>query len=194
MEPNMPHEAELLAEMGYRVFPCRDPRNDRADPGKKGKAPLNKNGVSGATLDLGQIAEWWEEWPSANIGLACGNCLVIDLDNKDGKNGSEDFERIAESLGPIDSVTVAATGSGGFHYFFARPEIDIVGQTGVEWNGEKTGIDIRVGNQYVIAPPSLHELGKRYSWDKPLVPPEQLPPVVCCLDRGRLGAADTSRC
>lgn len=174
---NPPQEAERIAQMGYPVFPCRNPGNDPSATGKKGKIPLISGGVSNASTDPVQVAEWWTRWPSANIGLACRNCLVIDLDNKDGKNGSEDFAKIAESLGPVDAVSVAATGSGGFHYFFARPEIDIVGQTGVEWNGRKTGIDIRVGNQYVIAPPSLHESGVRYAWQKPLVPPEQLRPI-----------------
>ena len=163
MMNNLPLEAERIAEMGYPVFPCRDPRDDPADPGKKGKIPLVKGGVSSATTDIVQIGKWWSDWPTANIGLACRHCLVIDLDNKDGKNGSEDFDRISEKLGMPQPVVVAATGSGGWHYFFARPKEDIVGRTCVEWQGNATGIDIRVGNQYVIAPPSLHESGLYYA-------------------------------
>lgn len=69
--------------------------------------PLTPKGVKDATIDLNQIDRWWTQWPTANIGLSCKNCLVIDIDKKDGKSGSDDFEHIAESLGPIDSVTVA---------------------------------------------------------------------------------------
>ena len=174
---NLPLEAERTAEMGYPVFPCRDPRDDPSPVGKKGKIPLISNGVSGATIDIDQVHQWWSKWPTANIGLACKYCLVIDLDNKDGKNGSADCAAISEKLGPLQPVTLAASGSGGWHLFFAKPDLEIIGRTNVEWNGSKTGIDIRVGNQYIIAPPSLHELGKRYAWHTPLVPPENLTPV-----------------
>ncbi|MCL2625113.1 MAG: bifunctional DNA primase/polymerase, partial [Planctomycetaceae bacterium] len=177
MTNSLPLEAQRIAELGYPVFPCRDPRDDPSEVGKKGKIPLISNGVSGATINLDKIDEWWAKWPTANIGLRCKHCLVIDLDNKDGKNGSADLARIAEQLGQLHPVTMAASGSGGWHLFFAKPDVDIIGRTNVEWNGNKTGIDIRVGNQYVIAPPSLHESGKFYTWHTPLVPLDQLTPV-----------------
>jgi hypothetical protein len=173
----LPIEAERIAEMGYPVFPCRDPRDDPSPVGKKGKIPLTSNGVSGATINLEQVNHWWTKWPTANIGLACKYCLVIDLDNKDGKNGSADCAAISEKLGPLQPVVLAATGSGGWHLFFAQPDIEIVGRTNVEWQGRKTGIDIRVGNQYIIAPPSLHESGEHYAWHTPLVPSDKLTPV-----------------
>ncbi len=174
---NLGDEATHLAGLGYAVFPCFDPRNDDSPVGKKGKKPLTNKGVSDATTDLDQIAEWWKKWPTANIGLACKNCLVLDLDDKDAKRGSDDIETIIRSLGQIGPASVAETGSGGRHLFFARPDVEISGRTTVKWKNEPTGIDIRVGNQYVIAPPSLHESGKRYSWEKPLVAPEQLAPL-----------------
>ncbi len=176
-EINLGEEAARLAGLGYAVFPCCDPRNDDSHAGKKGKKPLTNKGVSDATTDPEQIAEWWKKWPTANIGLACKNCLVLDLDDKDGKRGSDDIETISEKLGQIDPTSVAETGSGGRHLFFVRPDAEISGRTTVKWKDEPTGIDIRVGNQYIIAPPSLHESGKRYSWEKPLVTPEQLAPL-----------------
>lgn len=176
-EINLGEEAARLAELGYAVFPCRDPRNDDSPDGKKGKKPLTSRGVTDATTDLDKIAKWWEKWPTANIGLACKNCLVLDLDDKDGKHGSDDIETISRSLGQIAPTSTTETGSGGRHLFFARPDLEISGRAMVQWQGEPTGIDIRVGNQYVIAPPSLHESGKRYSWIQPLVAPEQLAPL-----------------
>jgi hypothetical protein len=173
----LPLEAERIAELGYPVFPCRDPRDDPSEVGKRGKIPLVKGGVTSATVNIDQIGKWWEQWPTANIGLACKHCLVIDLDNKDGKNGSADLAKIAEKLGPLQPVVMTATGSGGWHLFFAKPNVEIVGRTNVAWNGNPTGIDIRVGNQYVIAPPSLHESGQLYAWHTPLVPSDQLTPV-----------------
>ena len=171
MPNNLPQEAERLAELGYPVFPCFDPRTDPSTPGKRGKIPLVQGGVSSATTDLGQVAEWWSRWPTANIGLACQNCLVFDLDTNGDKDGSSDLTRIADSLGPLESNMLTSTGSGGFHLYFKRPNDDIIGRAKVVWQGEQTGIDIRVGKQYAIAPPSLHELGKHYEWIKPPVPP-----------------------
>lgn len=167
-------EAARLAKLGYAVFPCRDPRDDDSPEGKKGKKPLTPHGVTDATTDLDKIAKWWKKWPTANIGLACKNCLVLDLDDKDGKHGSDDFEAIETELGSLAPIAVAETGSGGKHLFFTRPDVEISGQTTVKWQGEPTGIDIRVGNQYIIVAPSLHESGKRYSWEKPLVSPKEL--------------------
>ena len=174
---NLPQEAERIAELGYPVFPCRDPRDDPSPLSKRGKIPLVAGGVSSATIDLDQVAKWWQQWPTANIGLACQKCLILDLDVKDGKQGSDDISMIAEELGPLDPTVVAATGSGGWHLFFSRPAEDIVGKTSVPWRGQPTGIDIRVGNQYVIAPPSLHESGKQYEWLRPLVPVDSLAPI-----------------
>ena len=174
---NLPQEAERIAELGYPVFPCRDPRDDPSPVGKRGKIPLVSGGVSSTTIDLDQVAKWWQQWPTANIGLACQKCLILDLDVKDGKQGSDDISMIAEELGPLDPTVVAATGSGGWHLFFSRPSEEIVGKTNVPWHGQPTGIDIRVGNQYVIAPPSLHESGKRYEWLRPLVPVDSLAPI-----------------
>ncbi|MCL2624473.1 MAG: bifunctional DNA primase/polymerase, partial [Planctomycetaceae bacterium] len=33
------------------------------------------------------------------------------------------------------------------------------------WDGQKTGIDIQVGNQYIVVPPSIHpDTGQAYQW------------------------------
>jgi hypothetical protein len=70
--------------------------------------------------------------------------------------------------------------------FFAKPETDIIGKTGIIWNGHTTGIDIRIGNQYVVVPPSFRDdvpvpnktnefTPGVYSWKRPLVTVAELP-------------------
>ena len=114
---------------------------------------------------------------SANIGIKAGtDALHLDIDNKDGKNGSGDLLEIEVRLGDLPVCPKAITPTGGEHLYFKHPGIDVIGQAGVKWKGRKTGIDIRIGNQYVVAPPSiLSNTDTGYQWETPLVPINDLP-------------------
>ncbi len=160
-------EALRLAKLGYPVFPCFP----------KTKKPANENGVSGASRDSDVITAWWRQNPRANIGLACHHCLIIDVDIKpeEGKRGDLDMPILVDALGKLPPSPMAKSGGGGWHLFFQRPKEEIVGRKAVEWQGRKTGIDIQVGNQYVVAPPSVHESEKLYEWITALVPVAELP-------------------
>ncbi|GHT30110.1 hypothetical protein FACS18942_11060 [Planctomycetales bacterium] len=145
-------EAKHLAELGYAVFQCIP----------KTKIPFAEtapHGCKSAITDLDKIREWWTKYPHCNIGIKCGNILVIDPDCKDGYDGTTDLANIVNTVGALPDSPLVRTGSGGWHLFFARPKIDIVGKNKIEWQGVKTGIDIQVGNQYVVAPPSVHPNG-----------------------------------
>jgi hypothetical protein len=170
-------EARRLALLGYAVFPCIPKR-------KLPFALKAPNGCNSATTNDATIAEWWSEFPNSNIGLKCKNVLVIDVDKKGGKDGTKDIANIIGQLGPLPPCPISVTPTGGFHLFFAKPETEIVGKTGVIWNGVSTGIDIRVGNQYVVVPPSFRDdvpisdgqfTTGSYSWKSPLVSVSELP-------------------
>ena len=64
------------AALGVPVFPCLSaPGHDNHH------SPLCKHGVKDATVDVEQITAWWNEFPDAVAGLACGEAFdVIDLD------------------------------------------------------------------------------------------------------------------
>src|ERR1700741_3809449 len=68
---------------GWKIFPIRAGTKDH---------PRVRWGDE-ATSDAQTIQSWWERWPDDNIGFACGlsNVTVIDLDNKKGKAGSQDW-------------------------------------------------------------------------------------------------------
>jgi hypothetical protein len=150
------------AEQGYDVFPLI--------PGDK--KPLIKNGCTDASTDTELIGRWIEMHPNANIGIKAGtDVLILDIDNKDGKSGSDDIAEVETDLGNLPDCPRVATPTGGQHLYFKHPGVDVIGQAGVEWKGHKTGIDIRIGNQYVVAPPSIHPVtGTSYLWEIPLVP------------------------
>ena len=71
----------LLAAAEYAlrdisVFPCEK------------KIPLTPEGFKNATLDAKQIADWWTEHQSAQIGVPTGalnNLFVVDIDGPDGE-------------------------------------------------------------------------------------------------------------
>ena len=98
------------------------------------------------------------------------------LDNKDDKSGSDDLAEIEKELGNLPDCPTVRTPTGGFHLYFKHPGVEVIGQVGVKWKGRKTGIDIRVGDQYVVAPPSvLSNTDVDYQWESPLVHIDDLP-------------------
>ena len=100
--------------------------------------------------------------------------LVIDVDVKNG-NGCDDMKMLIERLGELPSSPFAITGSGGYHLFFKRPNAPLLGSKKITVFGRKTEIDIQVGNQYIVAPPSINGSGIAYRFGLPLGSVETLP-------------------
>lgn len=144
--------AIAYAAMGWHIFPCK--------PGQK--VPATLHGVKDATTDPDKIRAWWNRWPKANIGLACGEAsgvYVVDVDVDEAKelNG---FASMAD-LGPTPKTVKQTTPRGGAHYFFkaAVPPRNK--------NSFRPGIDIRGEGYYVVLAPSINGGGKRYIWENP---------------------------
>lgn len=81
------------------------------------------------------------------------------------RNGGQDsLKRLIGLYGSLPETSRCRTGSGGLHVYFAYPP---------EWfvpsrNSLRPGIDLRGEGGYVVAPPSLHKSGQRYTWIVPL--------------------------
>lgn len=142
------------AGMGWAVFPLI-PRD---------KKPATQDGFKSATTDKQQIDKWWNENPNYNIGIATGErskgLIVIDLDEdtEKGKHGIAEFDKWQQEHGRIPDTAIVKTGRGGRHYYFynhdgLKNKADIL-----------NGIDVRANGGYIIAPPSGHPNGNRYSW------------------------------
>lgn len=160
-------EAALsYAAKGWAVIPVHaaaaDPVTGRvvctcgkADCPSPGKHPVPKNGVHGCSTSFTAIRQWWSSYPLSNVGIVCGKVsgiAVLDIDPRNG--GFESLKKLKS--GPSSLYT--RTGGGGMHVFFAY-------ENGIEYPktiGE--GLDIRADGAYIVAPPSLHVSGKRYSW------------------------------
>lgn len=142
------------ASFGWPVLPLEP----------KGKAPLAKlvrHGVAHATTDARVITEWWQREPRANVGIACHELLVVDVDPRNG--GHAEMVRLVAAHGPLpDETPTAHTGSGGTHVLFHRPACKLAGKLG-------PGVDLVHGaRRYIVAAPSIHPSGGRYRW---IVPP-----------------------
>jgi hypothetical protein len=148
------HALELAIEyasVGWYVFPC-----------KPDKRPHTRHGMKDASLNQEEIRNWWNQWPSALIGIACERsglfALDIDVDPTKGINGFDSLAELIETAGngqPLFPMVgpVQSTPRGGQHYLFELPsDIQIpnnVGKLGL-------GLDLR-SNGYICT-------GAGYKW------------------------------
>jgi hypothetical protein len=177
--PGLDASACWYARQGLRVFPVQT----------GGKIPYSgSRGCKDATTDEQQIRVWWDAYPDANIGIATGH--LVDVIDVDGPQGVKSWATIVEDLPPILGQ-VSTPRPGGNHLY--------VTCTG-ERNGAAIlpGIDYRGAGGYVVAPPSVNQLG-RYVWYKPLLVPvgthypqaaRWMPPAVCEVCGNELNGTD----
>jgi hypothetical protein len=171
--------AVVYATLGYPVVPmhgvlrpggaCTCPDVACPDPGKH---PRLRGWQRLASADPAEVGEWCRRWPDANLALATGRRFdVLDLD---GEQGVEAL-RAALSIDPTEHPgPVARTGGGGWHLLYAPTGLgNRVGLLpGVDWRG-RGGL--------IVAPPSRHAAGTRYTWVRPLT--ATLPTVSATLRR-----------
>jgi hypothetical protein len=140
---------------GCGRYPCKD-------AGKHPMARLAPHGFKDATTDVDLIKHWWTSAPNANIGLATGgrSCIVLDVDPR--HDGDRTLVKLEQQHGLLPNTWRALTGGGGTHvYFMADAEVrNSAGKIG-------PGLDVRGDGGYVVAPPSLHISGNRYTWQSP---------------------------
>jgi len=105
-----------------------------------------------------EVETWFseEKRPPSGLGIVTGKLsglVVVDCDSmEDAAFWQEHFP---------SSPLVVATGGGGVHFYYARPEGEEVrNRAGVL--GRR--IDVRGEGGYATAPPSLHPSGKQYVW------------------------------
>ena len=142
--------ALAYAARGWHVFPV-EPQGKRPMQGIRWR--------EASTTDPETIRAWWKRWPKANIGLDCGKSGLVVLDFDAGK---PEFagDDLLEAVFRIPTAH-AATGGGGYHFFFRQPEGEPLGNR----RGDlPAGVDVRGVGGYVVLPPSVHPSGGRYTW------------------------------
>jgi hypothetical protein len=161
-----------MAEQGIAVFPvygctdgiCHCPVGSECRSAGKHPIPtLTPRGVKNATTDTAQIRRWFAKEPHANLAWAMGGPLrLIGVDVDPRAGGDASLCDLVEAHGDewLDTFTVR-TGSLGNHFVYRLPE-------GVEPHRGKLapGIDLKSEGGYLVAPPSVHAMGRRYEVEK----------------------------
>src|SRR5436190_2211751 len=104
--------AVSYAREGWPIFPLQ------------GKSPFKESrGHKDATRDLEKIQLWWQEYPTANIGLATGSVsglIVLDVDPQHGGHAS--FKELEKRYGQLPQTRMSRTAHGGLHRFYQHPQ------------------------------------------------------------------------
>lgn len=156
--------AHDYARRGWRVIPLHrlGPDNFTCSCSKggncssKGKHPIDNGWQANPRLSPADIQATWDVERQPNIGIATGadsGFWILDLDPKD--NGVENFGALVAEHGPVPQTTVAQTGSGGYHYFFALPDFEVRNSAGKI----AKGVDVRGQGGQIVAAPSRTDKG-----------------------------------
>lgn len=131
----------LQLHPSLKVFPV--------SPGSK--IPAIKRFAVEATRDPKKISDWARHFPNANVGIPTDGLLTVDIDNKNGKKGSEALLRLEMELGGelFPPTLEVETPTGGGHLFYQVTEpvkcgVDVLGDA----------LDIRGAGGYVVGPGS----------------------------------------
>lgn len=153
-------EAKQYLDLGYNLLPL----NPEA---KTPLIPWKERQTRQATL--GECAVWFGHRSRNNIGLICGNVVIVDFDTGKAK-AREWYSRHREI---VKTMTITRR---GIHVWFSP--------SGEEWSGKHADGELRaLGMGYVVVPDSLvkdEETGERWQYcfaeGHGVVAPEELPP------------------
>lgn len=164
------------ARNGYRVIPI----------GRGQKSPPIPKWQEVATTDPDTITAWWSgPYRGCGIGIATGTwngrtLFVLDIDDRDGKSGSDTLHDLEQRHGQLPETLSVQTGSGGRHLYYVtdQPIPNSASLLG-------PGIDIRGHGGQVLAPPTIHPNGKPYAWmiDSPKHPADAPQWLITLLQR-----------
>jgi len=163
-------EALLYMEKGYSVIPLNPSEND--DIGKKPFVEWAEFQKRKPTKN--EITSWWSKWPSAMIGLICGQIsgfMVMDTDTQE-----QDKELRSYFLDSL-VTPIAMTPRGGKHYYFKYAD-------GVRNSNGTSGYTFHVRGEggYIAAPPSERTRKGKYQWvgalDLKHIPLSNAPPAL----------------
>jgi hypothetical protein len=157
-------QVELLAERGWKLFPCA-PRS---------KKPIFSDFFAKASSDPLTISGWAAKYPDCNWAVVTGPRSRVFVLDVDGEKGRASLATLEGKHGPLPDTLTSRTGradSGEHRWFNWPPDRNIRSRT--SHPAEK--LDVRGAGGYVIVPPSIHETGRIYQWENSSRPPADAP-------------------
>lgn len=155
--------AEVLWEQGFQVFPARYKH--------KIKAPIVKwRPFQNARVPKRNISRWFSNG-KLNVWVLCGrlsNIVVLDTDSEAGETWWRE-----RGFGEYMDRTAAVKTFKGRHYWFRIPDgwEPVIQSWAIHpetHDTEDVSFDFRAEGGGVLAPPSVHETGHVYRWERPL--------------------------
>jgi hypothetical protein len=161
-------QAGALGKRGWRVFPVYGMLNGTcacgaANCSSPAKHPKIFNWQKRAASETGDLAMLSPHWQNANVGLVTGassGIVVLDIDQHDPtSDGEESLRQLQIEYGELPTTVQVLTGRGR-QLYFRHPGGEVKGAVGI-----RPGLDLRADGNYVVAPGSTHQNGKRYEFE-----------------------------
>jgi len=146
------------AKRGWFVIPlnginedgtCTCARGEECD--SAGKHPFWMGWQDRASNDPKEVELWFDDVTPRNIGVVCGpsGLVVIDIDGPEG----EALLRPLVEAGVVPACPQVRTRRG--RHLYLRGTLPAA---------KLHGLDIKSGNGFVVAPPSMRADGEQYEW------------------------------
>jgi putative DNA primase/helicase len=122
----------------------------------RGKRPVTRRGFYDATTNPMTIERMWRI-ADRNIGIPTGPLSAfwaIDID----PGGQDGIDRLQDKYGPLPPTRTALTPRGGYHLWF-----QYIGPVPNSAGKIAPNVDVRATSGYVVAPPSVTDVGI-YTW------------------------------
>lgn len=134
----------IATKLGWRVLPL------------DGKRPILNRWQYDATTDSEIVEYWWSyRFAGASCGIATGpesGIWVLDLDVKNGIDGSDSLAELAAGRELPETFTVRSSSGRGLHLYWAWPELDDEERLANSNGRLGPGIDVKGDRGQVRAP------------------------------------------
>lgn len=147
-------EAQALAAQGFQVLPAKH----------RDKFPVVEWTKYQKTRTDKMLDQWFAG-RTLNVWIMTGQmskCIVIDCDSEEADAWWR--ERLGDEV--LDSTASVRT-TKGRHYYFKIPEGYRKEVTSFSVHVDDLSFDFRADGTGVIAPPSIHNSGHKYTWERP---------------------------
>lgn len=147
--------AKFYLSSGFSVVPVKVGKS-LVDGKKELKFPIDWHPYRDRKPTEDEVNSWWTKWPDADVAIVTGKISGITV--IDTEKGAD-----LKLFGLQDCTTVSSSsGGGGKHFYFAYTDK-------VKNRVQFAPLhDIRNDGGIIIAPPSGHPSGVKYSWQVPL--------------------------